>query len=359
MNKLLFFPIFLLLCHITFSQTSKVVNAYMYYTDGNLQEAKKNIDDAILDSRTGDNAKSWYYRGMIYSGIYSDLVNGSNIEYGVNTSEALLTSTDSYNHALQMDISRIDSKDLKRRHLISGEYCFNQAVIEYNEKSYKSAATFFEKCISVKKQHGMTDSLAIYNIALCAENYGDFNKAIEYYSKCVSINYQGAYSLLSIANIYIQSELYEDAKKTAERGLNKYPDEYYSFITVVINSCIQLNQYDQALIKVNEAIQEKTDNADLHFLRGTLLSISDPNESIKSYKDALKINPKHKSSLYNLGAYYFNLGVDENNSNEPVEQVVVKNLNLALDYLETLYELDPSDQTVKSFIDQAKIRLEN
>ena len=63
---------------IAFSNVNaqKVLNAYNYYKDGQLDKAKKEIDECMLNDKNNTQAKTWFYRGNIYLKIF--LTNNTN-----------------------------------------------------------------------------------------------------------------------------------------------------------------------------------------------------------------------------------------------------------------------------------------
>ena len=51
------------------AQTMKVQSAYSDMKNGRLLNAKQNIDDAMKDDKTSQEAKTWNYAGVIYAQI--------------------------------------------------------------------------------------------------------------------------------------------------------------------------------------------------------------------------------------------------------------------------------------------------
>jgi Tfp pilus assembly protein PilF len=54
------------------AQGAKVLNAYNYMNDNELLKARAEIDPAIENEKTMLDAKTWYYRGLIYEKIYKN-----------------------------------------------------------------------------------------------------------------------------------------------------------------------------------------------------------------------------------------------------------------------------------------------
>ena len=73
-----------------------------------------------------------------------------------------------------------------------------------------------------------------------------------------------------------------------------------------------------------------------------------------AYEKAVEINPQYFNANYNLGALYFNMGVEyvdkagnyseyQQKEFDEAEKKAKKNFELALPYLEKANELDPHD----------------
>lgn len=353
MKKLLVLSVLLMGSFSLFAQPSKVLNAYSYLQDGDLLAAKGNIDAATTHDRTSTSAKTWYYRGKIYQAIYLKQVNDSEADYGIDPATAILTATESFEKALSMDCSRIDAKDLKNNYLICADFCFQEGVNNYNSRTYDVASRLFKQCVHVKAENGITDSLAIYNTALALENAGDPDEAIKNYRKCVAIGYNAANCQYFMANLMHRSGLYREAISAAKEGMQRYPEQS-SFLNILINAHLALNQTEEAFIVIEEAITKDPKNADLYFMRGSMLEASNPKESVENYEQALSINPDHRNSLYNLGAYYFNLAVDAINTQNAPEEAGKDLMKKALPYLQHLHDLVPGEPTVSTFLEQAK-----
>lgn len=54
------------------AQHETVAAAYKFLQQNNLESAKANIDAAILNPETANDAEAWYYRGFIYKTIYNE-----------------------------------------------------------------------------------------------------------------------------------------------------------------------------------------------------------------------------------------------------------------------------------------------
>ena len=117
---------------------------------------------------------------------------------------------------------------------------------------------------------------------------------------------------------------------------------------------IKLGRTSELIGKLGEAIALDEENELLYFNRGTIYDQEgDIDNAEKDYLTALELNPSAFGANYNLGALYFNQGVEtkneasatSNNSlfsklNKEADKLFAK----SLPYLETAHELNAEDK---------------
>jgi len=138
-----------------------------------------------------------------------------------------------------------------------------------------------------------------------------------------------------------------------EIGRNKFPGNQ-DIINSEINIYIKLGRTKELIAKLAEAIEISPDNHLLYFNRGTIYDQQgDFSNAERDYLQSLIIKPTSFGSNYNLGALYFNKGVElKNKANDSDNDKVYKKLNAqasakfdaSLPYLEKAYNLEPKDK---------------
>ncbi|MCE7990998.1 MAG: tetratricopeptide repeat protein [Roseivirga sp.] len=341
------------------AQSSAVITAYNYLRDNDLDRARDNIDKAIDHERTKRQAKTWYYRGMIYQGIHF-----SNEPDKVE--DAIYVAAESYEKARTLDTRRIDSNDLERRYKMTADVLFTEGVNFYNKREHVKAAGYFEFCEKIKLSYGEVDSLAVFNQGLAYESAAKFDLAIKQYQKSIAIGYNSATCYQTIASIYLRKKEDENAIKAIDEGLVKFPNDL-SLLTSRINLYLRYGQMKEALNYMDRALINDSENAVLYFSRGTIHdNFKESTKAEADYKTALQINPEYFDANYNLGALYFNLGVDINNQagleddNAEYEKKKNEAENLfrkSIPYLEKAQNIEPSHQATLQSLMQLYVRL--
>ena len=100
-------------------------------------------------------------------------------------------------------------------------------------------------------------------------------------------------------------------------------------------------------------MEKEPNNKQLHFSLGVVYDNLDRgDEAVAAYQAAIAIDPNYFDAVYNLGAYYFNQGVEMNNAANEIEDNDEYNkareaakgvFEQARPHLEKAHELDASD----------------
>ena len=378
-----------------FAQKAKVVSAYNYlnaYERGKkcseLKNGKEAIDAASENDQTRSEAKTWYYRGNIYFAISEDK-NCKSLD-----SDALNKAFDSYSKALKYNIQdpayhnldiennqedavkffqALMNKNTKMddpaytadiigvRFPIMSNRFLNQGVEQYQGKDFEKSYESFGKSVALAQMGGRIDTLGIYYAAISAEKSNKKKEAKELYIVLTTLKYHGdndgpkIYAYLS--QLYKEEGDKEKANEIIKQGRVRYPNDK-GLIIEELDYYLQSGKNQEALTNLNLAIEKDPNNHLLHYAQGTSLDKMGENDKAEaSYKKAIELSPEYFDANYNLGAMYFNKGVEWNNKandlplNEKKKyQEYSKNaedqFKNALPYLEKAHEINPADVDV-------------
>ncbi|CAG1000213.1 MAG: tetratricopeptide repeat protein [Bacteroidetes bacterium] len=378
-----------------FAQKAKVVSAYNYlnaYERGKkcseLKNGKEAIDAASENDQTRSEAKTWYYRGNIYFAISEDK-NCKSLD-----SDALNKAFDSYSKALKYNIQdpayhnldiennqedavkffqALMNKNTKMddpaytadiigvRFPIMSNRFLNQGVEQYQGKDFEKSYESFGKSVALAQMGGRIDTLGIYYAAISAEKSNKKKEAKELYIVLTTLKYHGdndgpkIYAYLS--QLYKEEGDKEKANEIIKQGRVRYPNDK-GLIIEELDYYLQSGKNQEALTNLNLAIEKDPNNHLLHYAQGTILDKMGENDKAEaSYKKAIELSPEYFDANYNLGAMYFNKGVEWNNKandlplNEKKKyQEYSKNaedqFKNALPYLEKAHEINPADVDV-------------
>ncbi|MCH2214595.1 MAG: tetratricopeptide repeat protein [Flavobacteriales bacterium] len=355
MKRILILLSLVLVSSAVSAQSAKRVSAYNYMSDGEFLKAKEPIDQAITDSKTGVDDKTWRYRGQIYVGLVQ------NDYEGIDKSEAIETAIESYQKAMELDVKKKWERENLSGLAQAQNLAVNMGINAYNESDFINASKLFLVGEQAASKLGVVDTLAIYNGGLAAEQAEDYTTALNQYKKCTEIGYLGSKMYLYMANIHNKRDDQEAYLAIIQEGRKAYPEDA-DLIVYELNYYLSNQKFEEARTNLLLAIEQEPDNKQLYFSLGVVYdNIGNPDEAVKAYEKAIEIDPDYFDAIYNLGAFYFNRGVEMNNEANEIEdndaykakreeaKVV---FSQGLPHLEKAHELDPSDMGAMASLQQ-------
>ena len=304
-----------------YSQKAKVQTAWNFYKDpyNQYDKAKEAIDEAVVNEQTATMAKTWYYKGLIYTELY-----GSE-KYKSLCNNCLFVAYEAFSKAIQLDPQNEwidDIKSIRIPFIIKA--IFDEGVKSYQAKDYKSALNSFEKVMVMSP----SDTAVVLNSAYSAERAGEKEKAIKFYEQLVSYKFDDTNIYLSLADIYKTNKQSEKALATIRAGRNISPGNL-GLMLAEINILLAEGRSKDAVGAMDEAISKDPTNTSLYLALGsTYDNLAHPSDSTikatikpeqvadytskaeSTYKNGLKVEPNDFNLNYFLGAMYFNQAVD-------------------------------------------------
>jgi tetratricopeptide (TPR) repeat protein len=345
---------------VTFAQSHNVVNASIALRNEEYADAKKYIDEAYATESTSNDAKMWNYRSKIYLQIA--------LKQGELDVDAVFKATEAHLKCLQTDkkgrivVRKWTAKeDVLAGMVQCGYKLFNHAISEYNAGNYNSALKHYAAIFDIipldeedqLKRGNITKETILYNSFFSAYKMKDNTKSKELLQELIDINFNEPSIFTHMSNIYIEEKNTDKALEYLALGRDMF-EEDQALINAEINLYIQLGRTSELIGKLGEAIALDDENDLLYFNRGTIYDQEgDIANAEKDYLKALDLNPTAFGANYNLGALYFNKGVETNNkangtSNNNVYAKLKKQADeafaKALPYLEAAHELDADDK---------------
>jgi tetratricopeptide (TPR) repeat protein len=240
-----------------------------------------------------------------------------------------------------------------------------EGVNAYIVHDFKTAHEYFMRAtdVSIMPQMGTIDSVMSYyaGVVSLLESVSDNDNAIKYLSLCLDNSYYGndANDPGSIYSMLAKAYQTKGDSITQEQllmtGFAKFPKSQ-SVLIELIN--IKLNAGKDPLEVIpflNQAQANEPGNATLYFAEATLyekLKMIDSAENI--YKRTIIIDPENFNAYYNLGALYFNRGVELNKERMEIKKDFnkIKALKVledaefkrALEPFHKAHELNPTDK---------------
>ncbi len=355
MKKLTVSLVAILISAMAFSQTTKVVSAFNYLRNGQLEKAKLNIDEACLNDQTKGQAKTWFYRGNIYLSLFLT----KEPKYKNLDTNALQASYDAYQKAIAIDPQISNENLVPPSPMVGlyyiGEQFYNQGADLYNNKNYPTALTKFEMTKKINDIFGAKDSIATFYAAQCAMQTKDTKKAKSYFEYLQKMNYKQAQVYSQLSNIYKAEGDTTKAAITIGKGRKLMPSDL-NLIISEINIYLAKGKMKEAQDLLDLAVAKDPNNATLHLVIGANMDeFGNFEQAEKSYKRAIELKPDYFDAFYNLGALYINtslsikkqadkLPITETQKYDELKARADKLLDSALPILENAEKLNPKDK---------------
>jgi tetratricopeptide (TPR) repeat protein len=352
--------VFVLFINLISAQKHNIVNASIALRNEEYVDAKKYIDEAYETESTSNDAKMWNYRSQIYLKIA--------LKQADLDGNAVFKATEAHLKCLQTDkkgrviVRKWTAKeDVLAGVVQCGYKLFNNAIEEYNAGDYKSSLKHYAAIFEIipfdtedqLKRGNITKETILYNSFFSSNKMKDNTKSKELLQSLIDINFNEPAIFVHMSSILIEEGETDKALEYLALGRESF-EEDQGLINTEINLYIQLGRTSELIGKLGEAIALDDENELLYFNRGTIYDQEgDIDNAEKDYLTALELNPSAFGANYNLGALYFNQGVEtKNKANATSNNSLYKKLNKeadavfskALPYLETAHELNAEDK---------------
>ncbi|HCB63268.1 MAG: hypothetical protein A2W93_11145 [Bacteroidetes bacterium GWF2_43_63] len=366
MKKLALFVVALVLSGVVFSQNNQVVSAFNWLKENKLDKALAAIEPATKHPQTMSSAKTWLYRGNIYLNIALT----DNESFKALCSNPLDSAYNSYQRSIVLDKDYVatsaNPNTAKLGLYYLGDQYFNVGANYYNKKEWAESRKYFERTKQIKNTFGDRDSLATFYATNCALQMGDKETAMKYLKELINMEYNKPDIYSMLGNLYKESGDTTKMLNTIAMGRKRFPSDLGLIIT---ETNYYLGKGDlakaQDLLKV--AVEKDPNNPILHFTIGsnydrlsldTTVAEAEKEsmlaEAEKSYLKAIELKPDYFDAYYNLGALFFNKGVelfelankipaDQFDAYEKAKTKYMEYWNKSVPYLEKASELMPDD----------------
>ncbi|MEA1878032.1 MAG: tetratricopeptide repeat protein [Bacteroidota bacterium] len=336
---------------VSYGQSNKVVSAWNYMKPeyNELDKAKEAIDLAAQHRKTQGQAKTWYYRGMVYHKLFQTKDEKFKNLDPNPLKEAYL----SFVKAKELDVKSRYEKDIIFKLTVAGTEFFNKGSQEYEQKKFKESFESFETVLELGALPyiNQVDTGAYFNAALAADGAGMYEEALQYYKKSIEYKYNGSDVYHYLATVYQAMGDTTNALVSYKEGIEAYPDDCVFLYIQLINYHLQRKELEKAAEYIPVAVEKDPENFSLWNVYGSAYEDIDIEEAIRGYSKAIEINPDFFDPYYNIGTIYYNQAVEVNNEatsipleeTEKYDATCAKRDDLfkqALPYYEKAYELD-------------------
>ena len=338
---------------------NKALNSWK---DGELKQAKEMIDVCSTDPKLSLDAKTWYYRGLIYASLdttknesFKSLESNS-----FKTSMEAFAKADDLNKNAKGELFYQDQMGLPVLRTQSmnylASYYLNLGATAYQDDDYENALQNFDKSIVIVPE----DTTAYFYAGFVSQANEEYDRALTNLEKYIALGGMSADAYSVMISIYGGPK--EDKNKALEltrEAKNKFPNEK-NFALMEIGYLIDMDKTAEAKGGLEKAVKDDPTNKTLQFYLGYVNSkLNNFDEAKKNFEEALKIDPTYFDAQYYLAQLYLieadkikqemnNLGISAADKKKKIELdgELVKRYKEAAPYWEKAEKLNPSDTDV-------------
>jgi tetratricopeptide (TPR) repeat protein len=313
-------------------------NICVWNAMNNFNGGLKCSDEAAVNESTSGKAKTWFYRGEIYTLAFQD--TSLRKKLGTSGFEAVKA----FKKLVDINDPKFKEWDDVFKYIAPlATNIFNEGEEQFQAKNFAQAFQYFYAIKDIDavytakgKKGGIDLTTALKNASICAENSGDMNNAIKVYQDWIAIAPNAAaYRNYGLA--LKKTGKADEAKKVIDEGLSKFGTDA-NLLVEKINFYLENAQYTDALGFVNKLLDVEPKNDGAVFIKGLAYEkIGNEDSVVYYYTKAADMNPKNIKPLNNLGALY---------------------VNKANAYVEEMNKLGTSNADLKKYEELKKMRKE-
>lgn len=319
MKTLFFLILAALLMNVGMAQKIKLTSANNYLNDGRLDKAKENIDAAVINPETANDARAWLYKGNVYLAISKS----TNPKFKSLDTNAVQVAYEAYQKSIAIDkdfvAAGFTNKIATAQQGLSyvAEQFYNSGVGYYNSQKWSAAKSEFEKA----KKINTKDTLATFYAADCALQLKETETAEKYLKELVSLNFKNPKIYTTLITIYADRKDTVKMLNMIKKGKQVFPDDL-GLIIQETNYYLMTGNAVKAHDLLQVAVAKDPKNFALHYAIGANYDALAQDEkkpleerekmfieAEKAYNTAIELKPDFFDSYFNLGALYFNQGV--------------------------------------------------
>jgi tetratricopeptide (TPR) repeat protein len=309
----------LALAALTFSagaQTLNVQSAIQDLKKNYLKKAKAEIDLACEHESTKDDAKTWCYKGLIYSRIGGEASNPK------SKFKDLAPDWAEQAYAAALECKRLDTKNEYANEnnsvfrFVGNEY-YSRATEKYNAQQFQEALAFADKASEMFNSSGDSKFAgeSMYIAGISAKAMKDNEGVKKYFNQLVRKKTDKQIVYRTLFNIYKEEGNNDGAMKTATNYQRSHKNDYNAYLLMAEGYLLN-NNLEKGKEMINQALDLTKDSVTLYpqilgLAAAILENMQDYAGAEGMYNQSLTLNPNQFEANFGMGKMIFNRGVDK------------------------------------------------
>ena len=326
------------------AQHSKVTSAWSYLQTKDYDKARDAINMATQNDDTKGEAKTWFYRGEAYDGLYASNVKSLKEKTRSKDPAAtkayndyIATNTDlkeaaaSYRKTIELDKKKEFNPDAFTALTNDALTLYNDAYSSYNNKNYAESLDKFkdfqisytalgdkkatiDKAFSSVKPPIDIREIKLY-MAGCALQLKDRDQAKQLLQELADSKFPNPAVYLNLTKMYLRDNDTAKAVTTLDKGLEALPDSMKSTVLVEkLNIFLAQGKANEAIGVAQTAIKSAPKNVSLYVALANLYAHQkNYDKASEIFKQAAGMDANNFALSSSMGLLKYNMGVDKFN----------------------------------------------
>lgn len=298
------------------AQSLMVESAVQDLRKGSLKKAKTEIDAAAVHEKTKDDAKTWYYRALVYAQIGTDAQQAKPKYKGLAPDWA----DQAYQSALEC--KRLDTENEYNKGLVSvfstvGYDFYNRARKLFNDKSYSEAMQVASQAAEMYNNGGEGDNAgeAMFVAGLSAVAAHDTANIKKFFNQLMRKRTDKEQVYTYLFNVYKAEGNVDQAMKVATNYQRNTKNNYKAYLLLAEGYLLNEN-VEKGKEVINQALELTKDSANIYpallCQSGALLELTNDIEGAQAkYQESLTLKPVQFEGNFNMGKMFYNRAVDK------------------------------------------------
>lgn len=323
MKKSLVSAALLLMAAGSFAQTMKVQSAYSDMKNDRLRNAMENIEEACVHEKTKDDAKTWYYAGLIYAKFVElsqstneddqKLLKKQKVKVPINeladkAQNALIKSIEIEKANKTNEYITVSNGAL----MVIAGYQLQRAIDVFNEGKYQESIPLLEKTLQAANvcQYKEVIERTKLIMAMAYDATKQKDKAAELYRELVKGNTKEREAYINLFVYNQQAKEMDKAINVLKKGV-KVLSKDTQLKALLASSYISAGNNAEAEKLIQEILALGADNPDnLNYVGGIYRDAGDMAKAEEYYNKSLSLKADQTDAYFGLASTYFNKGID-------------------------------------------------
>lgn len=307
---------FVVMCYSASAQSLNVTSAREAQNRGYLDKAKKLIDPACEHEQTKNDAKTWYYAGLIYSLIGGETEKPKS-KYKNLDADWLEKCKNAALRCKELDTEKEYAEGNNTILSYVGNEYYKKAINAFQAQNWDESMALCEESVRIfnecgKKEYAAESYLLAGKAAMNAHN----NEAIlKYFKPLVRTRTKENLVYSTLFRMYKQSGDTNEALKVAQNYVKFCPSDFNANM-MMAEAYLLKGNINEGNAEIQKALEKTVDKPQIHAqlqaaAGAAYENVKDFENAENQYKASLTTLPNQFLANYGLGKMLYNRAVDK------------------------------------------------